>query len=189
MLDLEPAAAEVARLLDGVNDEDLAGPTPCQDCSLATLLDHLMALTLRFTWGATKQPVPEDADESLPGEASAEHLRADWRTVLPQRLQGLARAWEDPSAWEGMATVGGATMPAARMGVVALDELVMHGWDLARATGQPFGCDPASTKAVLEFTTGLARPEQAAVRGAIFGPVVEVPAGAPDLHRALGLAG
>jgi hypothetical protein len=31
MIDLEPAAREVARLLDGVNDDRLADPTPCAD--------------------------------------------------------------------------------------------------------------------------------------------------------------
>jgi uncharacterized protein (TIGR03086 family) len=189
MLDLHPATAEITRLLPGVHDDRLGDPTPCPAYPVAALLDHLMALSLAFTWGADKQDVPEDADESLVGEATAAHLRPDWRVVLPQRLEGLAAAWDRPSAWEGETTVGGATMPGAAMGVVALDEVVLHGWDLARATGQAFRCDPASAEAVLGFTTDLARPEQAAMRDAIFGPVVDVPADAPALDRALGLAG
>jgi len=189
MLDLAPAADEVTRLLDGVHEEGLAGPTPCEDCSLATLLDHLMSLTLAFTWGANKRDVPPDADESPPGGARADHLHPEWRSLLPQRLRGLAQAWADPAAWEGMTTVGGARMPAEAMGVVALDELVMHGWDLARATDQPFRCDPASARTVLAFTTELAKPEQAAIRAGIFGPIVDVPTDAPDLDRALGLGG
>ena len=75
------------------------------------------------------------------------------------------------------------------MGMVALDELVLHGWDLAKATGQPFRCDPASTAAVLEFTAASARPENAAGREDLFGPVVPVPVDAPALDRALGFAG
>ena len=54
MLDLHPAAREVARLLDGVPD-DLGRPTP-SDIPLAQLLDHLMGLTLAFTWAARKTP-------------------------------------------------------------------------------------------------------------------------------------
>jgi uncharacterized protein (TIGR03086 family) len=84
---------------------------------------------------------------------------------------------------------GGVTMPAETTGAVALDELVLHGWDLARATGQPFACDPASTAAVLAFTSAMAQPEQAATREGLFGPVVEVPEDAPTFDRALGLAG
>ncbi len=184
MLDLHPAAREVARLLDGVPD-DLGRPTP-SDIPLAQLLDHLMGLTLAFTWAARKTP-PEGG--SRPPSSSADDLDPGWRDELPRRLDELAAAWREPAAWEGMTEAGGVTMPAAAMGTVALDELVLHGWDLARATGQEFRCDPASTAAVLDFTTETAKPENAAGREGLFGPVVPVPADAPPLHRALGLAG
>ena len=74
MLDLAPAADEVARLLDGVHDEDLAGPTPSEDCSLATLLAQAWPLHV----GATKQGVPQNADESpdARGRASTRSGRA-----------------------------------------------------------------------------------------------------------------
>jgi len=36
----------------------------------------------------------------------------------------------------GEADAGGVTMPSAELAAVVLDELVLHGWDLARATGQ-----------------------------------------------------
>lgn len=75
------------------------------------------------------------------------------------------------------------------MGLVALDELVLHGWDLARATGQPYDCDPASAEAVFEFTSMSAAPEEAAAREGLFGPVIAIPADAPLFDRALGLSG
>ena len=53
MLDLHPATREVARLLDGVTDDQLPAP-PVPDYDVATLLDHLMGLTLAFTWAAEK---------------------------------------------------------------------------------------------------------------------------------------
>jgi uncharacterized protein (TIGR03086 family) len=109
--------------------------------------------------------------------------------VLPRRLEELAEAWSAPSAWEGLTEAGGVTMPAEVMGVVALDELVLHGWDLARATGQPYAVDPVSAAAVLEFAAETAQPEQAHLREGLFGPVVPVPADAPVFDRALGLAG
>jgi uncharacterized protein (TIGR03086 family) len=73
--------------------------------------------------------------------------------------------------------------------VVALDEVVLHGWDLARGTGQPFHCDLDSTAAVLAFTSESAKPEHAASREGLFGPVVPVPEDAPPFDRALGFAG
>lgn len=159
VLDLTPAAREVARLLNGVFDDELAHPTPCADTPVAALLDHFMGLTLAFTWAANKTPA-DDTAASGPGQASDGHLDPDWRSLLPQRLDELAEAWRDPRAWEGMTTAGGVTMPGEVMGSVARDELVIHGWDLARATRQRFVCEEASTAAVLAFTT-VAAPASA----------------------------
>lgn len=187
---LEPATREVTRLLDGVSDAQLVDPMPCPDYPVAALLDHLMGLSMAFTWAARKTTAAEDRiGESGPGLATAEHLDPHWRTVLPQRLGTLADAWRDPAAWEGMTEAGGVTAPAEVLGAVALDELVLHGWDLARATGQPYRCDPASTAAVLAFTSASAQPEQAASRQGVFGPVVDVPEDAPPFDRVLGFAG
>lgn len=41
-------------------------------------------------------------------------------------------------SWEGTSTIAGNVMPNHQVAMVALDELVLHGWDLAVATGQPF---------------------------------------------------
>lgn len=189
MIDLEPAAREVTRLLDGVGENQLVNPTPCPDYPVAALLDHFMGLSLAFTWAARKTTQTEGGDESRPRPAGAEHLDPHWRTLLPRRLDELMKAWREPAAWEGMTEAGGVRLPAEVMGVVALDELVLHGWDLARATGQPFTCDPASTAAVLAFTEASAQPEQAASREGLFGPVVDLPEDAPPFDRALGFAG
>jgi len=190
ILDLAPASREVSRLLSGITDAQLSGPTPCENTPVAGLLDHVMGLSLAFTWAAQKTDAPEDgAAPPGPGQASAANLDPSWRTLLPQRLDELVAAWRDPAASTGMATAGGVTMPAEVMNAVALDELVLHGWDLARATGQPFRCDPVSANAVLDFTSASARPEEAAGRAGLFGPVVDVPPDAPALDRALGFAG
>ena len=49
--------------------------------------------------------------------------------------------------------------------------------------------DGTGTEVVLRFTERVAGPEQAELRGNIFGPVVPVDGGAPAFDRALGLAG
>ncbi len=188
-IDIDGAAEEVVRLLDGVTDDQLSDPTPCEGSSVATLLDHLMGLSLAFTWAAHKSAPPVDGSAPKPGQATADHLDPAWRALLPGRLDDLAKAWREPSAWEGLTEVAGVRLPAPQMAVVALDELVLHGWDLARSTGQPFTCTPANTAAVLEFTHASAQPEWAAGRDGLFGPVVDVPPDAPAFDRALGFAG
>lgn len=187
MFDLAPAAYQVIRLLDGIKQEQLSHPTPCAGMSVAALLDHFMGLSVAFAWAARKTTPPDPATSAPRADEAS--LDPNWRTVLPERLDRLVEAWRDPAAWEGMTVAAGVPMAAHEMGLVALDELVLHGWDLARATGQPFACDPASVEAVLEFTAESARPENAPFRQGLFGPVVEVPDDASPLDRALGYAG
>jgi uncharacterized protein (TIGR03086 family) len=181
-LDLAPQAAEVARVVAGVREHQLCDPTPCEATSVAGLLDHLVGLTYAFRLTAEKRPL------SGAPRASAEHLPADWRTRLPEQLDALVQAWRDPAAWEGMAEAGGARMPAGAMGVVALNEITVHGWDLAVATGQEYRPDPGSAQACLDFAVDFAAGAPEA-RNGIYGPVVEVPDDAPVLDRLLGQTG
>ena len=180
-VDLGPAAAEVARVVAGVRDDQLDDPTPCEGTSVAGLLDHLVGLTLAFRMAAEKTP-----SEGGPS-ASASALAADWRSRLPAQLDALVAAWREPSAFEGTAVAGGVEMPAPMMAIVALDELVIHGWDLAVATGQPYAPDDASVEACLGFASSVGEsPEE---RAGLYGPRVPVPDDAPSFDRLLGLTG
>ncbi len=178
-VDLAPAADRVVGLLAGVSDDRLDAPTPCADTTVGTLLAHLLMLSAAFRDGAEKAP-----DAGPPSEPPP--LPPEWRTALPSRLDALVAAWRAPAAREGATSVGGVEMPAAAVAVVALDELVLHGWDLAQATGQPYEVDPASVDACLEFVAAMSRPE--GVPG-LFGPPVPVPDEAPRFDRLLGLSG
>lgn len=185
-VDLAPAARGMADLIAGVPNERLNGPTPCPAYSLGDLVDHVAGLTLAFT-GAAKKDTGDVTAQGASGDAS--RLESDWRTKIPQDLADLAEAWRDPDAWTGMTKAGGIDLPGEVAGMVALDELVVHGWDVARASGQPYDPDEPSLEAVHAFVAEFAGPGQDAVREGIFGPVVEVPADAPLLDRVIGLTG
>jgi uncharacterized protein (TIGR03086 family) len=181
-LDLAPQAAEVARLVAGVRDDQLGGPTPCPDMPVAALLDHLVGLTLAFRLAAEKVP------QTSPPMASAAQLPADWRARLPAQLDDLVAAWREPAAWEGTTVAGGVEAPAPVMATVALDELVVHGWDLAVATGQEYRPDGASVRTCFEFI-GDRSDEPADANSGLFGAQVTVPADAPLLDQLVGRAG
>jgi uncharacterized protein (TIGR03086 family) len=184
-LDFEPATLQLTKLVAGVSDDQLSDPTPCAESSVATLLDHIHGLALGLAIAGTKQldQLPDDG----PPKASAEDLPADWRTQIPVLLDGLATAWRSPDAWEGMTKAGGVDLPGEICGLVALDEVVIHGWDLAVATGQPYDVEPQLLEAVHGFVVGFEPPPDAA--GGLFGPRVPVPDDAPLLDRTLGLTG
>jgi len=181
-VDFAPQAAEVASVVAGVRDDQLTDPTPCAGTSVAALLDHLVGLTLAFRKAAEKAP------QSGGPRADADNLPPDWRTRLPQQLDGLVAAWQQPSAWEGSTEIAGMTMPGPAAGTAGLNEVLIHGWDLAVATGQEYRPDPASTQACFDFAVAFAQDAPEA-RDQIYGPVVPVPEDAPLFDRLLGQAG
>ncbi len=184
LVDLEPATRRMAALIEDVRDGPLDRPTPCPAYGLGDLLDHIGGLALAFT-AAARKDIDDLGDQAPSGDAS--RLGDDWRGRIPRDLEGLSAAWRDPTAWTGMTRAGGVDVPGVIAGVVALDELVVHGWDLARATGQPYDCDPITLDVVLGFVGQFA--DQPEARQGLFGPVVEVPPTAPLLDRLIGLTG
>jgi uncharacterized protein (TIGR03086 family) len=182
MLDLGPQAREVKALLGGVRDDGLAAPTPCGSYSVRELLGHLLDLAGAFT-DAARKDLGAGTDRN-PGE-SLPRLPEDWRERLPVQLDEMAAAWRSEAAWEGDTRAGGVDLPGSVAGIVAINELVLHGWDLARATGQEYRGDPAA----LEASVGMLSQAGPAERSPIFGPPVEVSDEASLLERAVALGG
>jgi uncharacterized protein (TIGR03086 family) len=182
MTDLTQASQRTADVLVNVTDEQLNGPTPCERLSLRDLVGHVGGLALAFTAAARKDFGP--LTDTPPVEGAP--LDEDWRTAYPKRLAELARAWREPTAWEGMSRAGGVDFPGEVGGIVALTEVVIHGWDLAVATGQDYDVDAATLEAVLPHVTATA--EQGPVEG-LFGPAVPVADDAPMLDRVIALSG
>jgi uncharacterized protein (TIGR03086 family) len=186
LVDLQPATRRMADLIGAVPNELLAAPTPCPAYTLGDLIEHVGGLAQAFTAAATK--ANGDAGSRGPsGDAS--RLGDDWRTQIPRDLAVLAEAWRDPAAWTGMTQAGGVELPGEVAGVVALDELVIHGWDIARASGQAYDCEAPLLEAVHSFVAQFSGPGQEAGRQGLFGPVVAVPDDAPLLDRVIGLSG
>ena len=185
-LDLTPAAQRMAALVGGVSDNQLRGVTPCPAYTLGDLLDHVGGLAVAFT-AAARKTVPPGGSQGPSGDGS--RLEEGWRDRISRDLATLAEAWTDPEAWTGTAVAGGVEMPAAVAALVALDELVVHGWDVARASGQRYDVDPASLEAVHGFVAQFSGPGQEESRAGLFGPVVPVADGAALLDRVVGMAG
>ncbi|MFC3963177.1 TIGR03086 family metal-binding protein [Nocardia jiangsuensis] len=178
--DFAVAADRMAALVAGIGDDQLTGPTPCPGVPVAALLGHVAGLTEAFRQAAAKE-----AGGSQPPEVAASELPADWRTLIPARLNALVSAWREEEAWAGETEAGGVTAPAPAMAAVALDELVVHGWDLARATGLPFDVTPGE----LEVLEGFLAEMPAEGTPGLFGPVQPVAEDASRLDRVLARTG
>ena len=176
------AAAETARAVTGAaKTAPLDTKTPCPDWDLRTLLNHTIL------WTAYS------AERRARGESVAEDLMSKDFTAEPgyaeayqAQIAKAVHAWSDPEAWAGDRSVMGGAMPAADIAAILIMEMVLHGWDVAKATGQDYHCSGELAQAVLQTVQAqgdMFRRYQG------FAAIVPVPDDAPAFDRALGLAG
>jgi uncharacterized protein (TIGR03086 family) len=184
-VDIQPATDRMAELIRAVHDDALHAPTP-SDVDLGTLLDHIRTFAVVFTAAARREDLPFDGPPPAPDAAN---LGDDWRERLPRALDDLATAWRSPDAWTGTTSAGGLELPGDMAGTIALDEVVVHGWDVARAIGRPYDAEPELLDEIYGWVAQFADPGAPFPREGLFGPPVPVPADAPLLDRVLGLTG
>ena len=183
--DLHAAADRMTRLLEAIPDDSLEAPTPCPDLPLGALIDHVGGFAKVFAASARKELGELTAQ---PPDPRAANLKPGWRARMAADLSALGVAWDAPDAWEGMTQAGGKELPGAMAGRIALDELVVHGWDIAQATGQRFDCE-AATLGEVEVTVQQVRDGNEGDIPGLFGPVVAVADDADALARVLSLTG
>jgi uncharacterized protein (TIGR03086 family) len=185
-VELGPGAQRLAELVASVKDEELGQPTPCPAYTVGDLIDHVGGLALAFTAAARKDP---SGRTEQPPSGQASRLEPGWRARIPSDLRALARAWQEAEAWTGLTRIAGMEASAEMVGLTAADELVVHGWDVARATGQPYDCEPELLAAAQAFLRQFASPDAPAGPDVAFGPSRPAPAGAPMLDQVVALAG
>ncbi len=186
MIDLRPATEATAAVIAALGDDHLALSTPCPEYSVGDLLDHVEGLAVAFTDAATKTP-PSGESPGPSGDAS--RLAAGWQQRITDRLADLARAWTDPAAWDGMTAAGGTEMPGEIAGLVALNEVIAHGWDLARATGQAFHAADSDVAVCIETMGPQPGEDRPTGTDVAFGRPVEATADAAPVDRLAAVLG
>ncbi|AGZ45352.1 TIGR03086 family metal-binding protein [Actinoplanes friuliensis] len=168
------AAPPTLAVVRAIEPGQLGNPTPCTEFDVRALVEHMLH------WG----PALARASRHSDGEAPAD---GDLLERLERQIGQLVEAWSVPAAWEGTTSMGGPQeLPAGMIGAMAVGEIVVHGWDLARATGQEISWDPGLQDFLYDEvakTAELGREMQA------YGREVPVPPTAPTLDRMLGLTG
>lgn len=171
---LEPLRGAVAisqRLVEGVRPDQLGNPTPCTDFDVSGLIGHMV--------GGSSMLAAILAGET-PGEAP--EVGEDPAGAAKQATERMLMAFEAPGIMEQEFNFGMGPMPGARVAGIAIMEALVHGWDLARATGQDHGIPDAMAETVLEQVRKL--PEaMRGDQGAPFRPPVPIADDAPAADR------
>lgn len=173
-------AASLQPVVLGISAQELEAPTPCTELDVRGLANHLLG-TLEAT---RRVGAGEPLDVNDPWGTNGDNLRERWREDLSHKLRAYAEAWSQADAWDGDAMDG--AVPRRLIGDMGYVEMMLHGWDLARATGQDLEYDDAAVERALEIMDEIG--EQGRSQGA-FGPEVQVADDAPALARVLGQAG
>ena len=175
-----------ASVITGTTPDQHDAPTPCTDYSVADVINHL---AFGFEM-ARRSGVREDWDPDWRPDGTAPTLdgipAAEWAPVCGREAPRAAHAWASPGAWDGASTMGSSAMPATMVGAMMTAEFVVHGWDLAIATGQAY--DPPA-QAVQAAIAGVAPMLEMGRNGGWYGAEVTVEESAPPLHRLLAMTG
>ncbi len=154
-------------VVGGIRPDQLDQPTPCADYTVRGVLEHMIGGAAMFTAAYRKEaPQEPDTNDVLGSFGSA--------------LGNLAAAISAPGALDQTIASPFGDLPGddfARF--VILDGLV-HGWDLATATGQRYDPPTELVEAVESFAHGTLDPLR---DGVAFGPAVEPAPGATPIER------
>jgi len=172
---LARALDATGQVVDAVTADQWAAATPCTDWTAADLLRHLVLGNSRFAAAVSGDPLPEDAgpDSGLPA-------------AYRESGAALLAAFGAPGALERIVTVPFGTVPGSVALHLRVTEILVHGWDLAKATGQS-----------AEFPADVAEQELAFSRSALeqlppdrpFAPPQPVAQDAPAIERLVACLG
>ncbi len=177
------AAASLIDIIRSIKPDQLGAPTPCAEYDVRRLVNHLLFWGPSLEGAAHKESVPPPAE----AEADVDLTEGEWAAALETHVERIVVAWSKPSAWEGTTHMGGPMeLPASLVGGMVVGEQVVHGWDLAKATGQHVALEDDLLGYLYEETAKNAAQGRAM---GIYGPPVIVPASSSTLDRVLGLTG
>lgn len=175
--------ARLARALDQtgviiarVRPEQATLPTPCKAWDVRALINHVVQDARMFT-------VPPDG--TVQEQRDADVIGDDWNGAYRAATAALLAVWQREGALDRTVHLPFGDVPAAWCVDQQLTNFVVHGWDIAKATGQPTDLDPELGQVALAWARENLQPQFRGDEssGSVFGPEIPVPDSAPLYDR------
>ncbi|MBV9355992.1 MAG: TIGR03086 family protein [Chloroflexi bacterium] len=179
---LRAVLADLAPVVGAIAPDQLQRPTPCSEWDVEQLRDHIVGWLTIFAAGFA-DPNGQAPRADLEGFKVSHDPAAEVRAAADTMDRALRAGAADRPL-----RLGTNSMPGELALGMILWEYQMHGWDLARATGQPWLPPPAAAQASLVFAPGMLSADYQG-QGKAFADRVQVDPDAPPLDRLLGLSG
>ena len=157
-------------------------PSPCEGWVAADVVQHVLDMHAAMLL-PLKRPLSNAASVEGSPLLAFQSARRDLEDALT----------DDSVSHTQVPTPMGHMTLAEHIDQVASQDLVIHGWDLAMATGQDHELDPGEVARL--WSSAQHMDERLRTPGAfgegviVYGPTVPVPDTAPTSHRLLGLLG
>jgi uncharacterized protein (TIGR03086 family) len=168
------------KIVANVDPMQFARPTPCSELDVRALLNHMVGGNYRFVKIAEGEPGTDFA-------STGDYVRSDALTPYRDSARAVALAWSDPALLEKTVHLPFGDFPGLFAIGIHTVEVIVHGWDVARATGQPAELDTELHAVAWQNCKDI--DESFRGPGAPFGSVVEPPAGATDTQRLMAWLG
>ena len=175
----DSVSAEFSRLVAATPLDALEDPTPCTEWTVRLLLNHVVTGTQRYVCVIEGRPTPD---------RSIDQVGDDPVGAFARRLEQFRAAIGRPGALDGTYHHASGDMSGSTYLKMRANEFLVHGWDLARATGQvPDFSDELCDPCIEMYREILAVRVREPGRG--FGVEFPVDEGAPALDRLVAFFG
>jgi uncharacterized protein (TIGR03086 family) len=179
---LSRALGQTGAIIARLRPDQAGLPTPCSSWDVRALVNHVVLDVQHFTVSAS-EGVWEERDADVIGE--------DWAGAYGEAAAALVAAWQREGVLDRTIQLPFGKVPADWSVTQQIADVVVHGWDIAKATGQSTDLDPELGRLALEWARQNLRPEFRGDEGSgrVFGAEVPVPDGAPLHDRLAGFFG
>jgi uncharacterized protein (TIGR03086 family) len=180
---LSRAVDQTGAIISRIRPDQAALPTPCTSFDVQALVEHVVKDLRTFTVRASRGEWKPREDAGAAGD--------DWDATYREAAAALLGAWRREGALDGTIELPFGEFPATWFLGQHITDLVVHSWDLARATGQPMELDPDLGQTALDWGKSNLRPEFRGdeASGRDFGAEVPVPEEAEVYDRLAGFFG
>ena len=162
------AIAQTEAVVAVVSPAQFALPTPCTEYDVRALLSHIVG-------GLTRVALVGEGADALARPAHVDCIPDDgWLAAYRAAADRARTAWADDGRLDALVEVPWGKIPGRFALAGYVQEILTHGWDLAKATGQPTEGDPELALWALANAKRILPPDN---RGddIPFGPVVKAP--------------
>ena len=168
-------------IVAGIGSDQMQLPTPDEGWDVRALLNHLISGNLWAAELGAGRSIDEVGDR-LDGDVVGDRPLA----VYDRSAEAAAAVFEVPGALGAPCAVSYGPVPGSVYAGHRFVDVLIHGWDLATATGQDTHLDPDLVSACIE----VVEPQIAMIRSSgMFGAEFEAPADQDAQTRLLAMLG